>query len=136
MQSEPTIDTNAELTAAISKVRFVNSVLDFKWAFCYTPITVTEHDTEKKRQGWLVWVTFERPDIRTGKIGRGRGRDEIIWAGTSLSGVVKTCWLLVELMIRHELMEGFRYDDAIIFNPHNTVADLSKIQEAHEQRIS
>lgn len=131
--SEPIIDTNAELERVISRIQFVNSVLDFKWRFCYKSVTITDDDGPRK--GWLVWVTFERPDIRTGKIGRGRGRDEIVWAGTSLSGVVKTCWLLVELMIRHELMEGFRYDNAIIFNPHNTVTDLAAVQKSHEDRL-
>jgi hypothetical protein len=59
----------------------------------------------------------------------------VVWQGATLSGVVKTAWLLVELMVRHELMEGFRFDDSRIFNPHNSVLDLATVQEIHDSRI-
>jgi hypothetical protein len=39
-------------------------------------------------------------------------------------------------MVRHELMEGFRFDGVRIFNPHNSVLDLARVQELHDQRIS
>lgn len=122
---EPTINTTEELKAALGQITFVNTVLDFKWRFEYKPFKMED------RTGWLVWVTFERPDTITGVVGRGRGRDEIINTGATISAVVKTCWVLVELMVRHELMEGFRYKNARIFNPHNKVDDLAKLQEWH-----
>lgn len=125
---DKTINTTEELVDVLQNISFVNSVLDFKWKFECKEIEVLFCGDGDTKDGWLVWVSFERPDTDTGMVGRGRGRDEIIWRGTSLSGVVKTCWLLVELMVRHELMEGFRWDDARIFNPHNTVQALAEIQ--------
>jgi hypothetical protein len=134
---EPTINTTEELAAALRRVTFVNTVLDFKWQFEFAPVRCSGTDRGAlNKDGWLLWVTFERPDTLTGKIGRGRGRDEIVWKGTSLSGVIKTCWLLVELMVRHELMEGFRFDDSRIFNPHNSVLDLAKVQGIHDRRLN
>ena len=135
---EPTITTSDQLEVVLKQISFINTVLDFKWEFHYESVSIISgvgclRDLPK-RNGWLVWVSFDRPDTDTGKTGRGRGRDEIIWEGTTLSGVIKTCWLLVELMIRHELMEGYRWKDARIFNPHNSVLDLAKIQELHAQR--
>jgi hypothetical protein len=134
---EPTIKTDADLEAALRQITFVNSVLDFKWKFEYLSVTVAG-DPGKNflKNGWLLWVSFERPDTITGTVGRGRGRDEIIWQGTSLSGAVKTAWVLVELMIRHELMEAFRWDDARIFNPHNSVIDLAALQREHNKRVA
>ncbi len=145
---EPTIETTEQLAAALRRITFVNTVLDFKWQFEYTPVTVhlgghgdrpevspSPGPQWQSRNGWLVWVSFERPDTLTGNVGRGRGRDEVVWQGASLSGVIKTAWLLVELMVRHELMEGFRFDDARIFNPHNSVLDLARVQEIHDLRI-
>lgn len=123
MAEDPVIKTDGQLQGVLRRITFVNTPLDFKWQFEFLPTAV------RHRRGWLLWVSFERPDTLTGQIGRGRGRDEIIWQGTTLSGVVKTAWLLVELLIRHELMEGFRFDGARIFNPHNSVLDLAKLQQ-------
>src|SRR5271166_5081235 len=116
---EKKIYCGTELDEILSKITFKNTVLDFKWAFEHSELIKIG-----ERNGWLVWVTFERPDTVTGDVGRGRGRDEIIWQKSTESSVVKTAWVLVELMVRHELMEGFRYKDCRIFNPHNTVGAL------------
>lgn len=118
--------TSTELViATLDRVRMVNTVLDFSWEFNVEPFT---HGT---RRGWLVWCSFLRPDTESGLVGRGRGRDEIVWEGTTVSGVVKTAWLLIELLVRHELMEGFRFDGHRIFNPHNSVYDLAEVQKVH-----
>lgn len=75
--------------------------------------------------GWRLRLTFLRPDRETGVIGRGAGRWELIERGTSLSSVVKTCWILLELLVRHELMESFTFDGVRVFDPHRTIAQLS-----------
>jgi hypothetical protein len=143
---EPIITTEEQLVEALSRITFVHTVVDFKWRFEYLTMKCSLRDskiialaggvpiyrTEIEKTGWLVWVSFERPDVSSGEIGRGRGRDEIIWSGATLSGAVKTAYVLVELMVRHELMEGFRFDDARIFNPHNSVLDLAELQHRHE----
>jgi len=126
---EQKINSNSELAEVISKITFKNTVLDFKWRFEHRKVIVADSDTIPRDAGWLIWVSFERPDTLTGIVARGRGRDEIIWAGSTVSAVVKTCWVLVELMVRHELMEGFRYDDCRIFNPHNSVEELANLQK-------
>lgn len=122
--SEPIITTTEELRDALSRITFVNTVLDFKWQFEYREVVIAP----PAKTAWLVWATFERPDTGTGQIGRGKGREEIIYVGSELSYVVKTAWVLVELLVRHELMEGFRFDDTRIFNPHNSVLDLATLQ--------
>ncbi len=42
------------------------------------------------------------------------------------STVVKTCWLLLELLVRHELMESFQYRGVKLFDPHKTVEELAR----------
>lgn len=135
--NESTVNNDLELTDVLSDITFVNTVLDFKWAFEFKPMVLATGVDGKplagsQRDGWLLWVTFERPDTITGAIGRGRGRDEIVWEGATVSAVVKTAWVLVELMVRHELMEGFRWRNARIFNPHNSVFDLAGLQTNHD----
>lgn len=76
-------------------------------------------------EGWRVRCTFMRPDTTTGEMGRGAGRWEIVERSSEESSVVKTCWLLLELLVRHELMEAFLYRGARIFDPHKTVTQLA-----------
>lgn len=130
------INTTEDLIKVISQITFTNTVLDFKWRFEYKDVVFfNPHRMECKGDpnGWLIWVTFERPDSISGIVGRGKGREEVIYEGATISSVVKTCWLLVELMVRHELMEGFRYKDARVFNPHNSIDDLVELQDKHEK---
>ena len=119
MQQDIQVNDVATLEAIIAKVTMVNTSLDFNWRFEVRPVA---------DEGWFLTVAFDRPDTATGKMGTGRGRPEFVAVGAWESGVVKTCWLLIELVVRHELMEAFRYGDARIFNPHNSVHALASIQ--------
>lgn len=130
---EGTIETTTQLEDAIKQISFKNTVLDFKWQFEHKEVIIEDTDTGKKDLAWLVWVTFERPDTITREIGRGQGRKEIIWKGSTISSAIKTCWVLVELMVKHELMEGFNFQNARIFNPHNSVYDLAALQARHNR---
>lgn len=113
------------LNRILNEISFKNTVLDFKWRFEFEPVY---QKYTNQPIGWFVQCLFERPDTNTSVMGTGRGRKEFIAINTTDSGVVKTCWLLVELVVRHELMEGFRWNDKRIFNPHNTIHALASIQ--------
>ena len=117
------IYTQQELEELLSEVSMVNTALDFKWHF------QSQMCCDPDMPGFLVRVGFERPDTNTGEIGTGYGRFEYIGIGTTESGVVKTAWLLIELVVRHELMEAFRWRGKRIFNPHNSIHALASIQE-------
>lgn len=111
-----------ELDQLLSEITMSNTSLDFKWRF------ESQMCRDSDMPGFLVRVSFERPDTNTGEIGIGHGRYEYIGVGTTESGVVKTAWLLVELVVRHELMEAFRWRGKRIFNPHNSIHALASIQ--------
>lgn len=109
-----------KLREILADITMENTALDFKWTFRYESLL---------DKGWLVWVEFERPDTFSNQIGIGAYRKEFVSVDTKLSGVVKTCWLLIELTIRHELMEAFKWRGKRIFNPHNTVSQLASLQK-------
>lgn len=142
--SEKQVFTNSDLQAILDEITFQNSVMNFHWKFEFRPITVNyEGDaeffdpninqmvkaTDPIRKGWLLWATFERPDTNTGAMGRGRGRDEIVWEGLTESAVVKTAWVIVDLLVKHELMEGYRYENKRPFNPHHTMEELTSLEK-------
>ena len=129
-RTEKQITTDDELKQCLERITFNNTVVDFQWNFKFRPIVLKPTgDAPEQENGWLVWAEFQRPDTHTGELGTGRGRDEIVRTGAWESGVIKTCWLLVELLVRHELMEGFRVDGLRIFDPHNSIADLQLAQQ-------
>ena len=124
------IMTDDALKACLQRISFSNTVVDFDWQFKCRPIVLkATYEMPRDENAWLIWAEFERPDTHTGEMGIGRGRDEIVRVGAWESGVIKTCWLLVELLVRHELMEGFRVDGLRVFDPHNSIADLQLAQQ-------
>ncbi len=118
------INSAALLQEILKDISFRPSCVDFQWEWEVEPTYRFVAGATFELRGWLVRTTFRRPDTATGLIGTGHGRWELIEVGTSVSGVVKTCWLLVDLITRHELMEAFSFRGVRVFDPHKSVDDL------------
>ena len=114
--------TTADLEVILGEISLQNTIFDLDWKF----------EIERAHPGFLVRVGFNRPDTETGVTSRGYSRREFIGADASRSSIVKTAWLLLELTVRHELMEGFRWRGCRIFNPHHTVEELASLEKSHE----
>jgi hypothetical protein len=119
---EQRIETQDALRAVLDQITFAPSCVSMGWQWEIEELRLSPSGVLR---GWLVNTTFRRPDTHTGEIGTGRGRQELVAFGASETAVVKTAWLLAELIVRHELMEAFLYKGVRIFNPHHTVEDLS-----------
>ena len=119
--ADQTIANQAALRYVLDGITFAPSCLNMGWAWQIETIP---------GRGWFVNTTFRRPDTLTGEIGIGTGRKEFVPIGASESAVVKTAWLLAELIVRHELMEAFLYKGVRIFDPHRTVEELSMPERA------
>lgn len=128
MRKEIQVTNGNQLKSILDNIKMVNSsVFSVNWRFEWHSV---EAQGDLKR-GWMIRIAFERPDTTTGIMGTGYGRWEYVSENTWEGGVVKTCWLLLELMVRHELMEAFRYEDARIFNPHHGVLELATLEKGH-----
>lgn len=129
MRADQTVNTDKELLDVLGDITFAPSCVNMAWDWeieeTLTPLG--------KVRGWFVNTTFQRPDTNTGKLGTGRGRREFIDVGTSVSGVVKTCWLLAELIVRHELMEAFLWKGDRIFDPHNDVDEMGRVSRERRE---
>lgn len=126
MREEATVETIWQLRKVVDNVTFAKSCVNLDWKWVIWPIF--DGGESGLDVGWLVSTTFSRPDRDTGELQRGEGRREFIAKGTSESGVVKTCWLLAELIVRHEIMEAFHYKGMRVFDPHHTVYELGGIR--------
>jgi hypothetical protein len=119
--SEVIIENEDQLRSVLAQISFAPSCVSMGWQWQIEELRLVSGDL----RGWLVNTTFRRPDTHTGEIGIGAGRKELVAFGASESAVVKTCWLLAELIVRHELMEAFLYKGVRIFNPHHSIEELS-----------
>lgn len=122
MNEEPKIDSSMRLQHVLNGITFTGP-LDFNWRFVFQPFEAAG------RVGWLIWAEFARVDVDTDEPGIGRGREQVLWRGATVSAAVKTCWVIFEQIIRHEMMHAFRYQGRALFDPHATVAALHSISE-------
>jgi hypothetical protein len=121
--------THDDMRGALDEITFANSELDFKWRFDFEPATVSDIAC------WALHASFERPDTDTGKLGWGRGRDLIVKPGATESAVFFTCYLLVRILIDHELMEGINYRGRRVLYPHTPVTSMIGLQDRiHKER--
>ncbi len=126
--SETVIETAEQLRAVLDQISFAPSCVNMGWQWQIEELRLQSGCL----RGWLVNTTFRRPDTRSGEVGIGTGRKELITFRATESAVVKTCWLLAELIVRHELMEAFLYQGVRLFDPHHSVAELSMPTRARE----
>ena len=131
---EAKVNSTEAFGAVLKRISFINSVVDFEWRFQFEEVEV--RSASRDRKGWLLWAEFSRPDTHTGEIGIGRGREEIVWSGATESAVIKTAWVIVELLVRHELMEGFCVDSKKPFDPHHTIETLNSLRHSEEDAYS
>jgi hypothetical protein len=129
--SEVVIQSEAQLRAVLDQISFAPLCVNMGWRWQIEELRLHSGDL----RGWLVNTTFHRPDTHTGELGVGAGRKELITYGASESAVVKTCWLLAELIVSHELMEAFLYQNVRIFNPHHSIAELSMPTRVREEKV-
>lgn len=89
---------------------------------------------QRVTKGWLINLHYTRPDTFTGVPGQGVGRKEWIPVGATESYVVKTTWVLLDMLVHHELMEAFMWKGKRPFNPHHSIEDLWGLAYRWEQK--
>lgn len=126
VQKKLTID---EIRKFLNGISFVKSCIDFSWGWEVTEVIGDcwneNYDNIGIQKGFLINTTFKRPDTITGIIGIGKGRRMWIEETASETSIVMTAWICVDLIIKHEAMEAFKYRNAKILNPHKTLSELA-----------
>ena len=102
-------DSMDRILTVLNRVKFRN------WTF---------HLREIANEVYVLQVMFDAPCNDTGLMKAHCGRNWIINSDASEDSIVKTAWMAVEIAMRHELMEQFKYNGVAIFDPHAHVSDL------------
>jgi len=82
-------------------------------------------DEDPSVDGFLIRCGFWRPDTNTNVMGEGFGRWNHVPRNSRYDAVVMTAWVAIDLVVRHESMEAFKFMDVKVLNPHKSVEELA-----------
>lgn len=82
----------------------------------------------------FVQVYYDAPCTNTGEVQEWKGRKYYLSEFMTNDEVVKTCYVAFEQAVKHEVMEGFKVDGIILFNPHVNFEELLKISHKEVKR--
>lgn len=76
-----------------------------------------------------VQLAFKSPCTETGELTNWTSRKWYLSEYMTEDEIVKTCFLAIKQCIEHEVMEGFKFDNTIVFNPHVNFRALLNISD-------
>jgi len=120
------IKTRKDVSGVLSKIEFAPSCVDMGWEWKVDEIP---------DYGFLISVTFKRPDTHTGEMGTGCGREWFIRKDSTEKFLVLTAKCAIDFIITHEVMEAFHYRGSRIIDPHKSLEDLAYPNELGHNNI-
>lgn len=82
----------------------------------------------------FIQVTYFAPCTKTGEFKEWRGRKWYLSKFMTEDEVIKTAYTAFEYAVKHEVMEGFKVDNTILFNPHVNYAALLSVSHREVRR--
>lgn len=92
---------------------------------------ITELDKSYGKRPYLQ-VYYHAPCAKTGNIERWSGRKWYLSPHMTDDEIVKTAWAAAQAAVEHEIKEGFKFDNIVLFNPH---VDFRKILEISPHEV-
>lgn len=93
-----------------------------------------ERDNEFKNGRIFLQVVYGAPCTKTGEIQEWKGRKYYLSKHMTDDEIVKTAYVAFESCVKHEIMEGFKVDGIILFNPHINFEELLSISHLEVSR--
>jgi hypothetical protein len=78
--------------------------------------------------------TYQATCNKTGKFELWTGRKWYLSEYMTDDEIIKTCYVACEAVVKHEIMEGFKVDNIILFNPHVSYEKLLEISNYEIKR--
>lgn len=76
---------------------------------------------------YSIQVHYNDVCVNTGETNDFVGREWVLNHHPTKDEIVKTCYAAFQAVVIHEVMEGFKYQNDRVFNPHHTISDLQGI---------
>jgi hypothetical protein len=79
-------------------------------------------------------VDYEAPCTKTNNLESWKGRKWYLSEFMTDDEIVKTAYCAFQSAVTHEIMEGFKFDNVIVFNPHINFRELLKVSHLEIKR--
>lgn len=76
-----------------------------------------------------IQIEYSNSCTKTHKIETWKGRKWYLSDHMTNDEVIKTVYAAFEAAVKHEIMEGFKIDNKVLFNPHINFEELIKISD-------
>lgn len=96
--------------------------------------TVDAFEDKKWGKRIYIQVFYEAPDTKTGVRRLFNGAKWYLSDHSIDDEIVKRAYAAFEAAVKHEVMEGFKYDNVIVFNPHVDFMELINISHKEVSR--
>lgn len=115
----------------LSEIRELCSHITFKLFEKSLHITV---DLDKKYGNrCYMQVYYYAACSKTGEIEMWKGGKHYLSEHMTEDEIVKRAYVAVEAAVKHEVMEGFKFDGVVVFNPH---VDFRKLLEVSNCEVT
>ncbi len=91
-------------------------------------------DQKYSRGRFFIQVTYKAKCNKTGKMQEWHGRKWYLSDHMTNDEVVKTAYAAFKATVEHEIMEGFKINGVVLFNPHVNYLSLIKISNQEVSR--
>lgn len=82
----------------------------------------------------FLQVTYEAPCTKTGAVQEWHGRKWYLSEYMTEDEIVKTAYAAFEAAVKHEIMEGFKFNGKVVFNPHVNYLSLLLVTDDEVSR--
>jgi hypothetical protein len=76
-----------------------------------------------------IQISYGAPCTKTGRYAEWRGGKHYLSSYMTEGEIVNKVYVAFKQAVEHEVMEGFKFDGKIVFNPHVSFRDLIKIDQ-------
>lgn len=97
-------------------------------------IRLEQDNVYRKKGRKFLQIWYYAPCTHTGENKIWYGRKYYLSDYMTADEIVKTAYVAFESAVKHEIMEGFKVDGKILFNPHVNFEELLKISELEVKR--
>jgi hypothetical protein len=86
---------------------------------------IISRDMKEPQYGRIfIQLEYKSPCNKTGEDLSWKGTKHYLSEHMTDDEIVKRCWVAFEQAVKHEIMEGFRYNGEMVFNPHTPFTRL------------
>jgi hypothetical protein len=83
----------------------------------------------------FIQISYESKCTKTDKLDTWKGRKCYLSKHMTDDEIIKTAYVAFEAAVKHEVMEGFKVDGIVLFNPHLNFEELLKISHLEVKRL-